>query len=156
MTEPSNVETREEDLYSIFDGTKGRSKGVYLDLEERKHDERTRAIVEEREPNLKLADLPGGAGTPLVTEAGRVDNSVFSNPSVVVTHEDGLMPETVVTTTELYVGDSPTVQNASPEFRVKEELPALDPATQTEAPAEPEGDGFSDTNSTSTTTDGFE
>ena len=74
-TEATTVDT---DFYNPFDGTKGRAGGVYLDVEERNNAEILRAQSEGRDPDLDNA--PAVAGTPLVTEAHRVDNS-YSNPS---------------------------------------------------------------------------
>jgi hypothetical protein len=74
-TEATTVDT---DFYNPFDGTKGRAGGVYLDVEERNTAEALRAKSEGRKPDF--SNPPAVAGTPLVTENHRVDNT-FSNPS---------------------------------------------------------------------------
>jgi hypothetical protein len=68
----------EQDFYNPFDGTRGRPGGIYLDVVERERAETQRAFSEDREPDY--ANPPAVAGTPLVTDAQRVDNT-FSNPA---------------------------------------------------------------------------
>lgn len=81
-----NQETNEVGFYNIFDGQRGRTDSRYLDMDERVTAEKNRAIVEGREPNLDdLGALPPGVGTPLVTKGQLPDNSVYSNPSVLLT-----------------------------------------------------------------------
>lgn len=69
----------EQDFYNPFDGTKGRPGGIYLDVVERERAETSRAHSEGREPDYDYP--PAVAGTPLVTDAQRVDNSMYSNPA---------------------------------------------------------------------------
>jgi hypothetical protein len=68
----------EQDFYNPHDGTKGRPGGIYLDVQERQRAEEIRAKSEGREPNYD--NPPAVAGTTLVTDAMRVDNSLYSNP----------------------------------------------------------------------------
>lgn len=71
------------EFYNIHDGIHGRrTTSTYLDFEERKAAEIQRAKIEGRKPDLE--NPPAVAGTPLVTERQRVDNSWNSNPSVQV------------------------------------------------------------------------
>lgn len=80
--------TVDTEFFNVFDGTKGRSPGVYLDMQERIEAEKSRAVAEGREPDLSdLGALGSACSTPVVPEARRVDNSVFSNPSVAFTGE---------------------------------------------------------------------
>ena len=69
-----------KNLYNPHDGLTGRDGGPYLDQEERRLAEITRAAKEGREPDFDNA--PATAGTPLVTAATLVTlaNSA-SNPS---------------------------------------------------------------------------
>lgn len=69
---------QEVDFYNPFDGTKGRPGGVYLDVKERVDAEELRAQSEKRKPDYNNA--PAVAGTPLVTDAFRVNND-FANPA---------------------------------------------------------------------------
>jgi hypothetical protein len=75
---PDGSKFVEQDFYNPFDGTKGRPGGIYLDVQERERAELSRAKSEGREPDLD--NPPAVAGTPLVVDAMRVDNSLFSNP----------------------------------------------------------------------------
>lgn len=68
----------ERDFFNPHDGLKGRPGGVYLDVQERVRAEEQRAFSEDREPDLD--NPPAVAGTTLVTEGMRVDNSLYSNP----------------------------------------------------------------------------
>lgn len=68
----------QQDFYNPFDGTKGRPGGIYLDVQERQRAEELRAKSEGREPDYD--NPPAVAGTTLVTDAMRVDNSLFANP----------------------------------------------------------------------------
>lgn len=73
----------DREFYNIFDGTKGRSDGLYLDMQERVEAERARAALEGREPDLSdPGKLLPGVGTPMVVDEMRVDNSYYSNPSI--------------------------------------------------------------------------
>lgn len=85
----SENETEKVGFYNVFDGTKGRTESIYLDIQERLQAEKIRARLEGREPNLDdEGSLPAAVGTPLVTDAERVDNR-YANPSVDVTgHKD--------------------------------------------------------------------
>ena len=84
---PTEPETNDTDFYNIFDGTKGRPESTYLDMQERQQAERLRAVAEGREAETDLGKLPAAVGTPLVIEAQRVDNSVYSNPPMHYTME---------------------------------------------------------------------
>lgn len=86
----SSVDT---EFFNIFDGTKGRSNGMYLDIAERIAAEKVRAIAEGREANLsEPGKLPAATGTPLVPAARQVDNSLYSNPSIAFTGEKDVDP----------------------------------------------------------------
>lgn len=111
-TVSENQDSNEVGFYNIFDGTKGRTDSTYLDMQERVQAERQRAIVEGREPNLRdLGALPAGVGTPLVTKAQLVDNSVYSNPSVV--HTDPEQEVDPVFTADVPVEDSAAATDTS-------------------------------------------
>lgn len=69
---------KDKDFYSIHDGKKGRSEGIYLDEVERRAAEVHRARLEDREPDLD--NPPAVVGTPLVVKRQLVDNSLISNP----------------------------------------------------------------------------
>ena len=69
-----------KNLYNPHDGLTGRDGGPYLDQEERRLAEITRAAKEGREPDFDNA--PATAGTPLVTAATLVAlHNPASNPS---------------------------------------------------------------------------
>lgn len=70
--------TVDRDFFNAQDGLRGRAGGRYLDVEERAAAEQDRAQREGREPDFD--NPPAAAGTTLVTDANRVDNT-FSNPS---------------------------------------------------------------------------
>jgi hypothetical protein len=75
-------ETEDKDFYNIFDGTHGRVNSRYLDMEERIEAEKTRAIAEDREPELSdLGKLPAAVGTPIVVKSQLPDNRYYSNPA---------------------------------------------------------------------------
>lgn len=94
------------DFYSAHEGTHGRDGGPYLDEVERINQERVRQAIpnSEEAPNADLsasradilAAIPGSAGTPLVTEASRVDNS-YGNPSVLRHTDKTFIPKPVQT-----------------------------------------------------------
>lgn len=103
MTSPDNdrdaFEGRDSDdfedreFFNVFDGTKGRTESVYLDMQERKEAEISRAAAENREPDLSdPGSLPAATGTPLVPKARQVDNSLYSNPSILFTGEKDVDP----------------------------------------------------------------
>lgn len=72
--------TDTKNLYNPHDGLTGRDGGPYLDQEERRLAEITRAAKEGREPDFDNA--PATAGTPLVTAATLVAiANPASNPS---------------------------------------------------------------------------
>jgi len=71
---------KDVEYFNVFDGVKGRPVSTYLDMQERVQAERSRAIAEGREPETDLGKLPAAVGTPLVTAANQVDNSLLSNP----------------------------------------------------------------------------
>lgn len=75
---PDGANYVERDFYNPFDGTRGRAGGVYLDMVERNQAEAYRAQSEGREPDFD--NPPAVAGTPLVVDAMRVDNT-FANPA---------------------------------------------------------------------------
>ncbi len=76
--------TETTDFYNPYDGTKGRPEGVYLDVVERINAEKSRAIVEDREPDLSSpGNLPPACSTPVNVAAQQVDNSYYSNPATV-------------------------------------------------------------------------
>lgn len=72
-TDAEGNETETVKLYSAHDGLHGRSPGVYLDMEERKHAEILRATREGRDPVGQgwddHSDLPPSTGTPLYERA---------------------------------------------------------------------------------------
>lgn len=75
----SDTEIKEvkEDLYNANDGIFGRNGGPYLDEEEAKVEERTRALREDRKPILdKVQPYPG---IVLRTKKAQVDNY---NPTI--------------------------------------------------------------------------
>lgn len=74
---------KDTEFYAVFDGTKGRPEGFYLDMKERHDAEDVRAKMEGREPNhTDEGALPAAVGTQLRVEADRVDNSYYSNPAI--------------------------------------------------------------------------
>lgn len=76
-------DVQDTEFFNVFDGTKGRPDGTYLDMQERIEAEKSRAIAEGRAPELEnIGSLPGGTGTPMVPEERRVDNSSYSNPAI--------------------------------------------------------------------------
>lgn len=86
-------DVQDKDFYNVFDGTKGRPEGSYLDIQERVTAEKVRALAENREPDLSEPGLlPAGVGTPLVPSERQVDNSVYSNPATQVIGEREVDP----------------------------------------------------------------
>lgn len=73
-------DTKDVEFFAVFDGTKGRPEGVYLDMQERAQAEVLRAKAEGRDPETDESKLPAAVGTVLVTKANQVDNSIYSNP----------------------------------------------------------------------------
>lgn len=96
---PANAEGEQEiGFFNIFDGTKGRPAGRYLDMDERIEAEKVRILRGVPTDGINDLDsdfgkLPPGAGTPVVTEAQRVDNSVMSNPATVAFEQQGLVKD---------------------------------------------------------------
>lgn len=75
-------DVQDKDFYNVFDGTKGRPDGSYLDMQERIEAEKLRAVQEGREPELDdIGKLPGSVGTPIVPAERQVDNMIYSNPA---------------------------------------------------------------------------
>lgn len=97
-------DTEDVEFFNVFDGTKGRSPGIYLDIQERIEAEKSRAVLEEREPDLSdLGKLSAACSTPMVPASRQVDNSVYSNPSIAFTGEKDVDP---VSTLSVSTGDA--------------------------------------------------
>lgn len=120
--------TEDTEFFNVFDGTKGRSPGVYLDMQERVEAEKSRAVAEGREPDLSdLGALGSACSTPVVPEARRVDNSVYSNPSIAFTGEVEVDP---VATLPVSVGTEAEAEaEAETVHPVSEEPPYTEPVT---------------------------
>lgn len=126
-------DVQDTEFFNVFDGTKGRPDGMYLDMQERIQAEKSRAIVEGREPGLEdIGSLPGAAGTPMVPEERRVDNSSYSNPAIETLGAREVDP---VSTLGVDFGDTPADQDLSyasmvaNERQVADDNLAEDPST---------------------------
>ena len=96
---------KDVEYFNVFDGVKGRPVSTYLDMQERIQAERSRAIAEGREPETDLGKLPAAVGTPLVTAANQVDNSLLSNPPMSYAQQAKTVDPQVILTVDFGTGD---------------------------------------------------